>query len=141
MAGKTVATYDPKKVIITFGGVPLSGFADGTFINVTGASDTFVKSVGADGEVARGRSNDETCEVTLTLMQTSLSNVYLNTVKEADKISSSGVKPLSITDLSGTGLMFWPQAWIRKAPDVEYAKEVGDRAWIFDTGQPGSLLV
>ena len=27
-----VRTYDPKQVIITVGGVPMSGFADGTFL-------------------------------------------------------------------------------------------------------------
>ncbi len=139
MAG--VQTYDPKKVIVTFGGTPLSGYADGTFITVAPSADTFAKVVGADGEVARGRSNDDTAEVTITLMQTSLSNKVLSTIRAADKIGSSGILPLSITDLSGASLYFWPQAWIRRSPDGEFAKEVGERAWIFDTGQPSQEIV
>ncbi len=130
-----VQTYDPKKVIVTFGGTIITGFADGTFIQISAASDLFSKKVGSDGEVARSRSNDDTYEVTLTLMQTSLSNKVLNAFKEADKLSSTGVLPLTITDVSGAGLFFWPQAWIKKSPGGEYAKEVGDRQWVFDTGQ------
>jgi hypothetical protein len=133
MAGKT---YNPKKVLLTFGGIPISGYAKGTFIKVTPAADTFTKKVGADGEVARAQSSDDTSEVTITLMKTSDSNVYLNTIKESDKLIDDGVLPLSITDLSsGREAMFWAQAWIKKAPDKEYGDDVPDRTWTLDTGQ------
>jgi hypothetical protein len=135
MANGFVKTYDPKKVIVTFGGVPLTGFADGTFVSVTAPTDRFSKKVGADGEVARTRSNDDTHEVTLTLIQTSLSNSYLSSIAAIDKVSNLGIRPLTITDLSGGTIFFWPQAWIRKTPDTDFAKESGDRAWVFDTGQ------
>jgi hypothetical protein len=135
VASTLVQTYDPAKVIVTFGGAIITGFADGTFIQVSPASDLFTKKVGADGETARAKSSDETYEVTLTLMQTSLSNKVLNAFKEADRLSSTGVLPLSITDLSGTALFFWPQAWIKKSPGGEFGKEIGDRAWAFDTGK------
>jgi len=133
-----VKTYDPKKVIVTFGGVPLTGWADGTFIGVRGSAERFTKKTGADGEVARARSNDDTHEVTVTLMQSSPSNTYLSTVMNIDRLTNMGIRPLSITDLSGSSLFFWPEAWIKKDPDVDYAKEVGDRAWAFDTGQIGA---
>lgn len=128
-------TYDPKKVIITFGGVPILGYADGTFVSVTPSNDRFSKAIGADGEVARTKSNDNTHEVTITLIQSSLSNSYLSGILNADRLTNEGVLPLSITDLSGTTLMFWKDAWIRTDPDVEFSKETGERAWVFDTGQ------
>lgn len=131
-----VKTYDPKKVIVTFGGNIISGYADGTFINVSSPSDTFTKKVGADGEIARGRSNDDTAEVTLTLMATSASNAYLDSIRRIDKATGAGVRALSIQDLSGTTIFFYPEAWIRKMPDTEYGKEVSDRVWVLDTGQP-----
>jgi hypothetical protein len=135
MINPMVSTYDPKKVIITFGGVPIGGFADGTFIQVDASGDFFSKKVGADGEVTRSMSNDNTHTVVITLQQSSLSNVYLSTCKNADKLTGLGMLPLSITDINGTTLMFWPQAWISTDPSWGYAKENTDRAWTFQTGQ------
>lgn len=130
-----VKSYDPKKVIITFKGTPISGFADGTFIQIAFASDTWTKSVGADGEVARGLSNDATAEITLTLMQTSPSNTNLSTIATQDRLFGTGVGEFSMTDLYGNALVFFSQGWIKKNPDVERAKELSNVAWVFETGQ------
>jgi len=134
-ANRNVTTYDPKKVIITFGGIPISGFANGTFINVTPSSDRFSKVVGADGEVSRSKSADNTHEVTITLLQSSLSNQYLSGIESLDRITSKGILPLTVTDLNGGSLKFWPQAWITTDPDLGYAAEQTDRVWTFNTGQ------
>ena len=137
-ANRNVTTYDPKKVIITFGGVPISGFAAGTFLNVTASSERFTKVVGADGEVSRSKSADETHEVTITLKQSSLSNQYLSGIETIDKLTSAGILPLTITDLNGGTLKFWPQAWISTDPELGYAAEQTDREWTFHTGQIGA---
>lgn len=137
----SVKTYNPKKVIVIFGGVPLTGFVDGSFVQVTATSDGFTKRVGADGEIARAQSSDESSEVTITLMHTSLSNAYLSTLKDLDRKGGEGVKPLAITDMSGHAFYFWKEAWIRKAPDTEFSQEITDRAWVFDTGQPSQELI
>jgi arabinogalactan endo-1,4-beta-galactosidase len=134
-ANPLVTTYDPKRVIITFGGVPIGGFADGTFIQVDPNSESFTKKVGADGEVTRSMSNDNTHTVVITLQQSSLSNQYLSTCKNADRLTGLGMLPLNITDLNGASLFFWPQAWISTDPGWGYAKENTDRAWTFQTGQ------
>ena len=134
-ANRNVTTYDPKKVIVTFGGMPISGFAAGTFINVTPSADRFTKVVGADGEVSRSKSADNTHEITITLLQSSLSNQYLSGIETLDKISSRGILPLTITDLNGLTIKFWPEAWISADPDLGYAAEQTDREWTFQTGQ------
>jgi len=128
-------TYDPKEVIMTFCGIPISGFDDGTFIQVTASSDRYTKKIGADGEVARVRGNDYTSEVTTTLLQTSPSNTILTGFMEADRLTNKGIGPLSITDLSGGSIFFWPHAWIKKCPDYAASKDLEPRAWVFDTGQ------
>jgi hypothetical protein len=136
MGNPIVTNYDPKKVIITFGGVPLTGFADGDFIEVSANdSDGFKKQVGADGEVARAQSNDNTHNVNFTIMQSSLSNTYLSTIRNTDKLTGKSILPLSITDLNGGSLHFWPQAWIKGDPTWGYGKELKERQWTFDTGQ------
>jgi hypothetical protein len=136
MANPIVTNYDPKKVVITFGGVPLTGFADGDFISVSANDgDGFKKQAGADGEVARAQSSDNTHNVSVTLMQSSLSNSYLSTIRNTDKLTGKSILPLSITDLNGGSLHFWPQAWIKGDPTWGYGKELKERQWTFDTGQ------
>jgi hypothetical protein len=135
LANPLVGSYDPKKVIITIGGVPIGGYADGTFVQVDPNSETWTKKVGADGEVARSLSNDNTHTIQITLMQTSLSNAYLRTVENADKLTGLGMLPLSFTDLNTMESHFWPQAWVTTDPSVGRAKETTDTQWTLHTGQ------
>jgi hypothetical protein len=128
-------TYDPKKVIITLGGVPIGGYADGSFVQVDPNSETWTKKVGADGEVSRSLSNDNTHTVQITLKQMSLSNAYLRTVMNANKLTGLGMLPLSITDLSTGTPRFWPQAWVSTDPSFGRAKEETDMQWTIHTGQ------
>ena len=46
---EALKTYDPTLVTISFGAVPLVGFADGTFVTATRNEDSFTHKVGADG--------------------------------------------------------------------------------------------
>jgi len=136
-----VKTFDPQKIIVTFFGFPISGFADGTFVNVTGASDKFNKAMGADGEITRTKTNDYTSEVTISLTQSSLSNDVLSGFVNADRLLNAGKGPLAITDLNGTTLRFWKEAWIKKEPDMGMSKDVETRDWVFDTGQEDQFLI
>jgi hypothetical protein len=115
--------------------MPISGFAAGSFINVTASASLYTKVVGADGEVSRSKSANYTHEITITLMQSSLSNQYLSSIETMDKLTGQGVLPFSMTDLNGGTLKFWPQVWIEKDPDLGYNAEQTDRVWTFHTGQ------
>jgi hypothetical protein len=128
-------SYDPKKVVITLGGVPISGYADGTFVQIDPNSEAWTRKVGADGEVARALSNDNTATIQITLMQTSLSNAYLRTVMSADRLTGLGMLPLSFTDLNDMETHFWPQAWVSTTPSAGRAKETTDVQWTIHTGQ------
>ena len=57
-------TYDPSSVVASFAGVPLGGFADGTFIGVERNNDSFTLMVGAGGEAARARSRSKASAAT-----------------------------------------------------------------------------
>jgi hypothetical protein len=131
---RLVKTYDPDKVIITFGGVTLGGYAPGSFISVKANADRYTRKVGADGEIVRARKHDDTHGVDFTCTKTSPSNTYLTTVMNMDKLANAGIRTLSITDLSGGSLHFWSQAWISKDPDVTYDEEGADNPWHFETG-------
>ena len=140
-ANPYVTTYDPKKVIVTFGGVPINGFASGTFISVAASAERYQRVTGADGEVSRAKSADNTHEVTITLLQASGSNQHLHDVEAMDRLADTGIRELSITDLNGETVMFWPEAWITGTPDLGFAAEQTDREWTLNTGQIAELNV
>lgn len=125
---------DPKQVIVTFGEVELSGFADGTYVSIERDEDAWTKHVGADGEVGRIRNRNRCAGVTVTLAEYSPANDLLMAYALADERDGSGKKPITVKDLLGTTIAHAPVAWVKKLPVVEKAKEVTDREWVFDTG-------
>ena len=93
--------YDPKDIIITVGPHIVSGYADGTFVSVARQGDSFSSIAGADGEVARARSNDKRGTITLTLMQTSRTNAYLSGLVAVDEETGNGVVPVTVRNAKG----------------------------------------
>ena len=124
--------YDPGRVIVTFRGILIQGFADGTFVNAERTEDAFAKVVGASGDVTRVRSRDRSGEVTLTLQAASPTNDLLSAVAQIDESTGLGYGPLLIKDLNGNTLLLAEQAWIRKAPAVEFGTDASNREWVFD---------
>ncbi len=130
-----VATFDPKSVIVTIGGVAMSGYADGTFLEITADQQQFTKVTGADGYTTRVKSNDYGALMTLTLSQSSPSNDALSGFLALDRATNAGVVPILIKDLSGTTIMFAGTGWIRQFPDVTFANEISNRAWQIDLAE------
>jgi hypothetical protein len=133
-ADKKVRTYDPKKVIVTFGPLIMTGYAEGTFITISRNGDLFESVRGSDGGVDRVNKNAGDFTVTLTLKQTSLSNDGLSLAVETDLRTNAGVLPLVVKDLRGTSLFVAGQAWIAKDPDDENSDSLSSREWRFSTG-------
>jgi len=125
-------TYDPKLVILTVGGAVINGFADGTFVSAERSNDMFTKVVGADGITSRAKSNDKSGTITITLAQTSSGNDILSGYAARDELANAGVVTVSCKDLSGRSTFFSATGWIRKVPNSEFGKEVGDREWAID---------
>lgn len=133
-----VHTYNPQKVVVIVNGFNVTGFADGTFVNIAMVNDAITTSVGADGEIARAIQSDRRCTVTLTLQQTSEANTFLSTLFNMDMLTCGGrIGPILIQDLCGDTIFSASQAWIAKPADIEYGKEISNRAWNIQTGAPG----
>lgn len=127
-------TYSPKDVSVSFNGYDLKGYAEDEFINVTFNGDAATPVVGNDGTVSRAMNPDQSGTVTLTLKSTSPSNDVLSGLAIKDRIDGSVVGVLMIRDNKGTTLVLGKDAWVQKQPDVAFAREVGNRAWIFTVG-------
>lgn len=133
-------TIDPKKVILTIGGVPIGGYADGTFISFEMAEDAFTTSVGADGETVRVKSNNRLGTLTITLQQTSDSNSSLSAVATADQLSGTGIVAVLIKEIGGDTSIISGKGWVRKLPVAEYGKEVANREWILDLADVDAFI-
>jgi hypothetical protein len=125
-------TYDPKAVRIIIGGVPIGGFAAGTFLSLAMDEQAFTKETGADGETARAKSNNNGGTATITLMQTSPSNDVLAAIAQADRLLNAGVVPILIQDGSGRTTLFSATGWVQKQPDAAFGLEIEDREWVMD---------
>ena len=126
--------YDPKKVVLTIGGHPIEGYADGTFITVSRNNQMWTLHSGASGETARSKSNDLSGTVEIVLMQTSVSNDVLSAKVKADELTNGGKFILGIDDEHGKTVIGALEAWVQQQPSSEFAKELSDRTWIIETG-------
>jgi len=129
----SVKTYNPADVTLIFAGIPIEGIADGTFINVARDNPSYNKNIGSDGEGVRAKSNDKSGTITLTLMQSSLSNDALSALSILDEASGDGVGPFLMKDNSGRTLCAAETCWLQKPSDVEFAREATTREWVFET--------
>lgn len=110
----------------------MSGYADGTFLEITADNQQFTKVTGADGYTTRVKSNNYGGVMTLTLAQSSPSNDALSIILNADRATNAGVVPILIKDMSGTTVMFSAAGWIQQFPDVTYGNEMNNRAWAIE---------
>lgn len=131
----SVRTFDPSQVIIIVGGVPMSGFSDGTFIEVVRDEAAWTKVTGADGFTTRGKTNNRSGTITLTLKQSSPSNDVLSGILIGDELTNAGVIPILIKDLSGNSVFFAAQGWIQNYANATFSKEITDRQWIISTAE------
>lgn len=129
----TVATYQPDFVTVAFAGVPIIGFAPGTFISAVRNNDSWNLSVGSGGDATRAKSGDRSGRVTITLLGSSASNAALSALAAIDERTGASVAPLAVKDLSGADTVIAGTAWIVKPADQEKSNEETNREWIFET--------
>ncbi len=123
--------YDPDQVTIAIAGIPIHGFADGSFCTITQEADAFSDVVGTDGEVTRSRTNDRRATCTVKLMQSSDSNDLLSALYNSDILgqNGAGVGAFLVRDRNGRALFTADACWVMKAPDVDFDRTATAREW------------
>lgn len=131
MAG-FIKTYAPQEVRIAWGGFPLTGFADGEFVNITVNSDVTDEVVGAQGEVALTKIANWTGTVTLTLLQNAESNLYLSGIYAAQQRAADVVREnMTIVDPSGSTLYECRDTHMKRPSDVVLSDGQNSKQWTF----------
>jgi hypothetical protein len=151
----SISTYSPQDVLVSLAGVhTVTGYADGTFINIHKEVKPFQKQRSMGGETARIYNKDEGFKVKLTLTQSSGSNNVLSMLYNIDLATRMGKFPLIIKDGSGQTSFIALTTWIEDIPEVTYSGKMETRTWTFgcsdaaimiggneDTGAIESLLM
>ena len=139
----TLPTYNPALVLVSFAGVPLSGFADGTFIEIERNVDAFEVTVGAGGETVRTQSQNRSGKITFTVLQSSIANDILDAKATADELTGTGAASFFMKDLNGTTICTAANCWVKKKAAIKRGKEISNSEWVLETDlldmHPGSL--
>lgn len=129
-------TYNPESVnVLVAGLIPIDGFVDGTFVDVSKDLVPFSTTRTADGTVARLYNNDQTYTITLTLHCGSKSNDLLTKLWQLDEITQRGKFPLLLRDSSGSDLFFSTTTWIESIPNIVKSNAVDSRVWVLRSSQ------
>lgn len=127
-----IRTYDPAKHLISFAGNLLGSPGKDTFIKASRNEDGFMLQKGVAGEGTRTRNNNKSGTVEYTCLASSQTNDILSAIAAADELAGTGVGTLFMKESNGTSVLHALNAWIKKLPDTERAKEAGEVTWLFE---------
>lgn len=132
----SIFNYCPDEVnVLVAGFVNITGFVDGTFVDVSKDVIPFSSVRTSDGTVARLYNNDQTYTISLTLHCGSNSNEVLTKLWQLDEITQRGKFPLLIKDFSGSDLFFSTTTWIEGVPNITKSNGVDSRVWTLRSSQ------
>jgi len=128
------ATIDHEQLYVIFGSYRIKGRAKGQSISVAYDEDAFQKNVGIDGEGYFVKNSDYGATITITLVQSSVSNFVLSTLHNADRKTPGGLMlPLVIREANGRTLLAAGRARIMKQADATWSDGGEVRTWTIST--------
>lgn len=137
MADSLLGTYSPESMVIVLSKGnfvhTVTGFADGTFLNIARITPASELYVGADLSTARVKRRNKASTITLTLFQQATSNAVMQALQRADEeddVGNEWVFALTIKDLSGTSIWSSNQAFIATNPDTTLGTTTETREWV-----------
>lgn len=135
-ASEILSTYSPEDVYVVLANdsfsYTLTGFVDGTFINIVREVPASTLYVGGALSNARTVRANKASSVTFSIMQTSDDNDVLSQLLSNDEVARDNTWLFSLTIKDGTGRSLWfsPQAFIGTEPDRSFSTGVEARDWV-----------
>ena len=118
-------SYDPTQVFLTYGVLPVSGYADGSMIQVSPVGDGNKAMVGTAGEAAFVKTPNRQNEVTFRLFETSPVNAALALLYNAGNVPV----PVALVSASTGALAGAGAGILERIPGVTYEAGVPVREW------------
>ena len=134
-------TYNAKSVVVVIAGIPIQGFAKGSFVKVKLNADIVEQEIGAHGDSVRTISQDLSGTIEIMLQQTSPSNAALTALVLRDRPldreaqAGLGAGPSIVEDLNGTILASTDYSWVKTLPEADYSEKAGNRTWIIECAE------
>ena len=120
-------------VIVTIGGLLITGFRDGDKVSIERDGELWTKKVGVDGEVVRSRNNQSIGgKITIGLMYGTEANLALEGLKALDLLTGHAPVPIQVLDINGGLAAFASSAWVMTEPSPAISADAGDMEWVFD---------
>ena len=92
-------TFNPKLVTVMYGGMVITGFAEGSMVKCEKNEDNVTPHVGVLGEVSRAINADNTGKITISLAGTS---PFIGIL--ARKAAANVIEPISVVDMNDNGV-------------------------------------
>jgi len=123
-------SYDFSDVQVTVGGLRIGGFGEAGGVNIEPQSEISMMKMGADGEVVISKLPLPSYVVTLTLMETSVSNGTLAGLLMIQRNAPSGfVLPFAMLDTTSGETVLAGQCVFQNLPSITKNKEASEREW------------
>lgn len=127
--------YDLKRVAVIVNGVPLGGAADGDFVTITPAAETYSKTAGARGEYAVSRTNDNGATITFNLFQGSrIDRGTLESLIRTQRtvgVNQATLITIQINDLQTGERVVCSRCWIEQEPTRAFGQAQQGREYVF----------
>lgn len=124
------SVYSFQDVICILGGIKLSGFAEGDdCIIIARRTDVITPTVGADGNATIAKSADKSVDITIKLLDTSISNSIIQDLLTTSDLIYTIPFPIQIQDLGGLDTCVCSAAVVSKAPDLQFGAGANTREW------------
>lgn len=128
-------TYSSRDVNISWGGLPIVGLAQDSFLTITRNSDLTDEEVGSDGQLQTSVMADRTGTVALQLQQNSPSNWDLAGIVQDQLYGSRYFRKAEFTacDPSGSVIVRMKNAYLKAIPEITLGNTATGvtRTWTF----------
>lgn len=134
-----LGSYSPEDVVCVISNDKfshtISGFADGSFLNLSRIIPASTLYTGGDGTNCRVIRDVSNLDVTFTLHQSSESNDVLSHLLVLDMAArdSSELFSILIRDMTGRTVISTPTCFIGSNPDVPFETDISTRDWVLHT--------
>ena len=141
--GQLLKSYNLGLVALTIGGIPIGGYGTDGGIEFEQGSDLFEKTVGATGLPTYSLLNDDTVQVTITVMETSAAYAALAALMQAQVAAASlgalPPLPFNMIDISTGDTISAAFSVFMSRPNQNKARVAGAREFRIDLVGAGAL--
>lgn len=115
--------YNPEKLSVVCGGIPIRGFDKDSVINIEFDHPQYRKNIDTQDIVS-------SATIIIHLLQSSSSNDVFNSFVEADRLNDSGIFPIIIKDQNGNTIFACSAAYVKEISKISYGSENNTREWV-----------